>query len=252
MSMRKFLLTDQDAVMHRRSRRSYKDLPVEGEKAEALKELIGKLNEESGLRICFLEDGRSAFAGLSKSYGMFKGVRSLIVIFGRKADEDRREKCGYYGEKLVLEATKRRLGTCWVGGTFDRKDGLFQAGEEEELICVITVGEVREELSFKENLLQGLIHRKSKSEKELCSFDEEPPEWFWQGMRLVAVAPSAKNSQKFRFHYFEGRVCADIAADEYFDMVDLGIAKLHFEIGAGGRFEWGKGAAYRREEESLA
>lgn len=31
-------------------------------------------------------------------------------------------------------------------------------------------------------------------------------------------------------------------------MVDLGIAKLHFEIGAGGgRWDWGDGAEFHRE-----
>lgn len=31
-----------------------------------------------------------------------------------------KEKVGYYGEQLILKVTELGLGSCWVGGTFDR------------------------------------------------------------------------------------------------------------------------------------
>lgn len=52
---------------------------------------------------------------------MFSGVNSYFAMAGRRADLCLREKVGYWGEKLVLEATRLGLGTCWVGGTFDRR-----------------------------------------------------------------------------------------------------------------------------------
>ena len=53
------------------------------------------------------------------------------------------------------------------------------------------------------------------------------------------LAPSAMNRQRFRFTLLEdGRVRTETSRGPYSD-VDLGIAKLHFEIGAGkGNFEW--------------
>jgi len=39
----------------------------------------------------------------------FKGVRSLLAMSGKKLDVILKEKVGYYGELLVLEATKMNL-----------------------------------------------------------------------------------------------------------------------------------------------
>ncbi|MFR1240831.1 MAG: nitroreductase family protein, partial [Butyricimonas faecihominis] len=50
------------------------------------------------------------------------------------------EKLGYFGERLILEAVERNMGTCWVGGTF-AKDALKPyVKEDEKLYCVIAIG----------------------------------------------------------------------------------------------------------------
>ena len=108
-------MIDYVSAIHQRiSRRSYLPAPIEEEKLAVLKQEIEKANQESGLSITFLEDGSEAFEGV-KSYGMFSGVRSLIVLKGFEETEHLREKAGYYGERLVLAATALGLGTCWVG-----------------------------------------------------------------------------------------------------------------------------------------
>jgi len=48
-----------------------------------------------------------------------------IGMIGNKDDPNSQEKLGYYGELIVLQATEMRLGTCWVGGTFDRESCPF-------------------------------------------------------------------------------------------------------------------------------
>ena len=73
-------MIDYVSAIHQRiSRRSYLPAPIEEEKLAVLKEEIEKANRESGLTITLLEDGSEAFDGV-KSYGMFSGVRSLIVL----------------------------------------------------------------------------------------------------------------------------------------------------------------------------
>ena len=75
-------MIDYVSAIHQRiSRRSYLPAPIEEEKLAVLKQEIEKANQESGLSITFLEDGSEAFEGV-KSYGMFSGVRSLIVLKG--------------------------------------------------------------------------------------------------------------------------------------------------------------------------
>ena len=63
----------------------------------------------------------------------------------------------------------------------------------------------------------------------------EVPEWFLEGMRAVQRAPSAVNAQPVMFTYHKGIVSAYVTKERYgYERLDLGIAKLHFEIGAGG------------------
>ena len=85
-------MIDYVSAIHQRiSRRSYLPAPIEEEKLAVLKEEIEKANQESGLTITFLEDGSEAFEGV-KSYGMFSGVRSLIVLKGWEETEHLRER----------------------------------------------------------------------------------------------------------------------------------------------------------------
>ena len=49
------------------------------------------------------------------------------------------EKCGYYGQELILTAHSMGLGTCWIGGTYDRERCLHLIPEDEELVCIAAV-----------------------------------------------------------------------------------------------------------------
>lgn len=69
-------------------------------------------------------------------------------------------------------------------------------------------------------------------------------------MRAVRRAPSALNRQPVRFVWRDGAVSASVP-DYASQAVDLGIAKLHFEIGAGGgSWKPGSGGAYLRGGEA--
>ena len=88
---------------------------IEKLQAEILEE-----NTESQLNIEFVEDGSKAFSHFGKSYGLFKNVRSLLLLKGNPGLPYFKEKIGYYGEKLLLFSEGEGVQTCWVGGTFDR------------------------------------------------------------------------------------------------------------------------------------
>ena len=71
------------------------------------------------------------------------------------------------------------------------------------------------------------------------------PSWFKKGVEAALLAPTAVNQQKFSFeHVGVKNNCHQIRAKKVFSMIgytkiDLGIAKYHFEIGAGEvNFEW--------------
>ncbi len=238
------------AIGARKSRRAYLPAPMEPRDIAFLKSRIDEYNMRSGLTIRFLENGKSAFAGFRKSYGMFKGVRTLFVMKGPKNDPHLKEKIGYYGELLVLEATVLGLGTCWVGGTFDKNS--IRTATEEALVCVITVGKAPEKETKKERLIEKAVHRKSKTIQELSEITGDCPTWLKTGLKAVQKAPSARNAQKVRFVYQQGILCAQVPETAPFDLVDLGIAKLHFELAAGGRFAAGNGGKFLSSEANAA
>lgn len=237
-------MNDLEAIDKRISRRTYLETLIDKEKIELISKSIEEANKKSGLSISFMEDGSKSFNSVGKSYGMFKGVRSIILLKGDKKDPNLKEKVGYYGEILVLEATKLGIGTCWVGGTFDRN--ILQINQNEELVCVLTVGNVPEDKTFKEKMIYKVSHRKTKSVEKFYEAKEAVPDWFIEAIKAVQKAPSAINSQKVIFEYNGNEVIASIPNSNVFDLVDLGIAKLHFELSAGCKFELGNNGRTRR------
>jgi len=232
------------AIEQRVSTRSYLETVIEKEKISLLINEIEEGNQKYGLSISFLEDGSSAFNSFGKSYGMFKGVRSVIVMKGPKNDIHLKEKLGYVGEKVILRATSLGLATCWVGGSFERENPIFSVSEGEEFVCVITVGIAAD----KKSLIGSLVN-KIKRTKDIEAFytaDSAVPDWFVAGITAVQKAPSAKNSQKVHFTYNDGIVRAGVPDSYRFDLIDLGIAKLHFELATGGSFSLGNNSEFQK------
>ncbi|KHD37503.1 nitroreductase [Clostridium acetobutylicum] len=235
------------AIDVRHSRRKYTSDLIDSNKVIHLENLIEKINKKANLHLQLILNDGKAFENIRKSYGMFSGVQNYIALVG-KNDKLLREKVGYYGEKIVLEATTMNLGTCWVGGSFDKEACSAAIEENEILLGVITVGNVSKNFSIKEKLIFKAIHRKSKKVEEMCETKGEVPEWFKDGMMAVKKAPSAINKQPVRFRFENSTVTAAVKDDNEDEQIDLGIAKLHFEIGAkGGKWQWGNGAKFTKE-----
>lgn len=101
--------------------------------------------------------------------------------------------------------------------------------KDEKLVCVVFIGY---------GSTQGVPH-KSKEMDALCTTNGEPmKDWFRKGMEMVLLAPSAMNQQDFFFTMIDDTVNAT-SLEKRYSKVDLGIAKYHFEVGAGKEnFEW--------------
>ena len=238
-------MTLLEAIDLRRSRRKYLPEPIDEKTAEALRELAQEYSEKSGARIELVFDNGAAFDGLRKTYGMLTGVHSYAGLIANPGNKQAVERLGYYGELLMLRAVALGLGTCWVGGSYDRKLCPFALAEGEEIICTITLGPVKEKNSLRESLIYGITHRKTKSIEDMMSADAPVPDWFMDGMRAVQKAPSAVNRQPVTFAYKDGAVSASVENPGTSTLIDFGIAKLHFELGAGGgTWDWGNGAAF--------
>ena len=219
-----------EAIRQRHSVRRYTDQSIEPEKVAVLREAIGKYNSESGLNIQLVLEEPKAFAGKLVTYGKFSGVKNYLVMAAPKGKEWE-EKVGYYGEKLVLLAQTLGLNTCWVGLTYKKIPGAFQLKEVDIVHCEISLGYGAD---------QGVQHPLKPLEK-FYEADGEVPVWFKSGLEAALLAPTAVNQQKFKFFLRDGN---QVEARPLFSMIgytliDLGIVKCHFEIGAGmENFTW--------------
>ncbi len=227
-------MTLSEAIRTRHSVRKYRPEPIDGAVLDALRQQIAAANEDGRLHIQLVTDEPKAFAG-RMSYGKFSGVRNYLVMTGEKCD-DFDERVGYYGERLVLFAQALGLNSCWAGLTYTKIPGTYSLGKDEKVACYIALG-------YGET--QGVQH-KSKSVGEVSNASEDTPEWFDRGVQAALLAPTAVNQQKFFIEYLgtsgEGLPKVSIRKGVSlfgYTRMDMGIAKLHFEIGAGTEnFEW--------------
>jgi len=232
-----------NAIWKRTSVRKYNEKHIEKNKMDALRISISKLNEISGLTMEFIEisDSFHTFKAFS-----FKNVRSVISVKGKTDDPDLYEKCGYYGERIVLEATALGLGTCWVAATFNKKCSSLNVRGNETIVCGIPVGYGAEEMSTSAEIPDA-PYRKTKSVSEYLGGNTNVPEWVTSAMKAVQFAPTAMNSQKTRFSYADGKLSAEAPTGKL-STVDFGITKLHFELAAGGKFPLGTPSEFKKDQ----
>ena len=215
------------AMKERHSVRSYDEKSIEAGTVEKLRSFIKECNKESGLHMQLVLVEPHAFEGFMAHYGKFSGVRNYIALIGRKGN-DLEEKCGYYGEKVVLYAQTLGLNTCWVAMTYSKIKTSFTVNSGEKLCIVISLGYGKNE---------GVPH-KSKPVEAVTKADGSLPGWFRSGAEAALLAPTAMNQQKFVFTLNGNKVSAK-AGLGFYSKIDLGIAKYHFEAGAGKEnFTW--------------
>lgn len=210
-----------EAMKNRHSVRRYADKPIEEEKISALKNEIESCNKEGDLQIRLICDEPKAFGGVMAHYGKFDGVKNYIALVGKKS-ADLEEKCGYYGEKLVLAAQQLGLNTCWVALTYKKIPEALKLEKDEKLTVVIALGYGKK---------QGHAHV-SKSAEKVSNLSDASPDWFKKGVEAALLAPTAMNQQKFYLSYENGKVTAK-AGMGFYAKTDLGIVKYHFEAASG-------------------
>jgi hypothetical protein len=220
-------MTIQEAMAARHSVRQYQDKPIECERISAIQTEIDACNREGNLHIQLVTNEPNAFSGMMAHYGSFRGVTNYIALVGN-SDATLEDRCGYYGERLVLFCQQLGLNTCWVALTYSKRKSVFQVAPGEKRCLVIALG-------YGAN--QGTPH-KSKPVEKLMQVSGETPDWFRRGMEAVLLAPTAVNQQKFTFTLHGPHVHAKPGLG-FYTKIDLGIAKYHFEIGAGKEhFSW--------------
>ena len=173
-----------DAIKSRHSVRQYENKAINADIINELQAEIDACNKEGDLHIQLVTDEPEAFDSFMAHYGKFSGVTDYIALVGKKC-KDLDEKCGYYGERLVLKAQQLGLNTCWVAMSYKKIPSAFKVDKGEKLTVVISLG-------YGKN--QGTAH-KSKTIEQVCNISADTPEWVKSGTEAALLAPTAMNQQ---------------------------------------------------------
>lgn len=237
------------AIDERISCRAYDERPIETEKLDRLAACIEAGNAAGGLRMALVrpEDGG---ANLRLAKAMFSGQTSAYVALISGTSEEARDRLGYYGEIVVLLAQQLGLATCWVAGTYDRESAQVSLNSGEELFSVMPVGHAAPKMPLKQRTVRAALRRRDKKPAAVYAGYDGAPDWTRAGIDAVIKGPSAVNGQPWVFVDTPVGISATLPANKRgIELIDLGIAKLHFQLGAAskgveGSWTWGEGGVF--------
>ena len=219
-------MTIQEAILSRHSVRQYSNRPLTDIQTAALRQQLAERTNATTLHMQLVVNEPKARSGLLSKFLRFSGAMNYIAMVGMQSPR-LHEDLGYEGEKLVLLAQTLGLNTCWVGGSFSRNRNV-QVGRDEMYVAVIAIG-------------HGLTQGKQHPSKPIGTFADidGKPDWFRRGVECAMLAPTAMNRQNFHFTHLPNNTVKATAKPAPFAGLDLGIAKYHFEVGAGSEnFKW--------------
>lgn len=249
-----------EIIKQRSSRRSYRDRPLDVDMQKQLMEFmagnnVGPFASSARFSLIAANAGDSdTLKGLG-TYGFIRGARGFIVG-AVKHSEKNLEDYGYLMECIILFATDLGLGTCWLGGTFNKSNfsKKIEAAEDELVPAVSPVGYSAEKHSVTERLVRWGAGSKMRHPWESLFFHETFDTPLSAGvagayaasLEMVRIGPSASNKQPWRivkelgkpvFHFYLQRSKGYEKSGEKFNTADLqrldmGIAMCHFELSA--------------------
>lgn len=181
------------------------------------------------------------------TYGFIKGACYFIagaVAKGENAEVD----YGYALERIILEMTSLGLGTCWMGGTFSRKEYalVLNLGDGDFVPAVTPLGHPAAQRGTVERLVRWGAKADSRFPFEQLFFAEDfatplpksEAGTFADVLEAVRRGPSASNKQPWRivrredgWHLFLARTpgYAKLVRAADLQKLDMGIAMCHFE-----------------------
>ncbi len=184
------------------------------------------------------------------TYGFIKNSSGYIIGMCKNSDRDLVD-FGYIFEHVILELTQIGIGTCWLGGTFKRKDfeGKIMIPRGYIIPAITPLGIEAKSKSIGESLIRKMAKsnkRKKISELFFHGSFQNPMKShsenaIGRGLKCIQIGPSASNKQPWRIVVKENEEELDfyVAFDENYtgnklgfnmQYIDMGIAMKHFDI----------------------
>ncbi len=240
----------EDVIKKRYSVRTYDKKPVENEIKEKILAYAERLQNPLGpkIKIQFIEKDLAPNGEKLGTYGIIKGANLYLGVTIAN-EKNSLEALGYDFEQLVLYVTSLGLGTCWLGGTFNRSAfaSVMEIGEQEIFSILSPLGYPAQKKSFTEQIMRRTIKADNRLDwKELFYKDnfQSPLSINEAGsykfpLEMLRLAPSAVNKQPWRvvvsenaIHFFEKHSMSLEKASIDMQRIDVGIAICHFHLAA--------------------
>lgn len=178
------------------------------------------------------------------TYGVIKNAKSYLGV-AAEDDSEAMEAVGYTFEKIVLYAHSIGLGTCWLGGTFNRGEfaKAMEVTDKEFFPIASPLGYAAPKSHTVDKIMRKAIKADSRKSFEQLFFEkdfshplsQETAGEYADWLEAVRLAPSAKNAQPWRivkdgdtFHFYEKRDFGGLKHD--IQRLDIGIALCHLEL----------------------
>ena len=239
-----------DLMKKRVSVRTYSDIELSSDILDKVNKTIADAANPFGAETRFVLLSNENVKGRLGTYGFIRGPKSFIAGCVKEGQKNL-EGYGYAFEKIILELTGLGLGTCWLGGTFQRGKFSKSIGlEEGEILPAATpFGYAGSSKSLTEKIVAaGAGARTRKSFDELF-FEEDflvplkdIGEDLKTSLEMVRIAPSASNKQPWRalrqggdIHFYLAKTrnySGNTAFGFCMQRIDLGIAACHFDLAA--------------------
>lgn len=172
-----------------------------------------------GVRILLAACDETFFTPVFLGYGRIKGATRFAAIMADTAVPRHMTHAGISGEAFVLEAASCGVATCWVGGSYRKKESPVHLYSGEVLAAVIPLGLAAEPK-------QEPVHRTRKPLKWFMeNGGKDWPDYAVEAAKAVHEAPSALNRQPWKLR-MNSQSLSMIGAP---NSLDTGIALLHME-----------------------
>jgi nitroreductase len=230
-----------ELIKQRRSIRTYTNQPLSKELKYEMEDFIRQTQAPFGIkaRIELVSTGGDDQRTKLGTYGFISGATDYLALIYEEAPLAE-EGGAYWFEQVILFCTGLGLGTCWLGGSFSRKDfkRQIQLNPNERLRIVSPVGYPSDKKRLFEVIQGAERHHISRKPFGTIFFHKEftvplteaAAGIYAQPLEMVRRAPSANNAQPWRVVLDEGALhFYRTASLGGFAATDTGIALCHFE-----------------------
>lgn len=258
-SMKPYSKPITEIIRSRFSCREYAPLSIEEEELYELQNYIrsldaGPFGTPARFKIVRTKDDDRSPRKLG-TYGFIKDAPSFI-LGAVPSSEKCLEDFGFLMEEIILYATDIGLGTCWLGGTFNKSSFAKRISitEGEHMPAVAALGHIKDMGAARNSNMR----RRNKSAtrlkwEELFSdrkfghpLSSDNAGGYSDPLEMLRLAPSASNKQPWRvvkdgnlFHLYLKRtkgyresLAFKILRIADMQRIDMGIAICHFELTA--------------------